>query len=499
MGENVRRRGSERLVSGGIWFLVLMIMSGVFWMAWSIIVSRLYGPSGYGIFNTAQSLFSFVWALIFGGLYQGLIKYGSEYLVNKKRNPSKFFYTSLRHLTGLGVGCFIILLLNTFQIKDPIWRIITLSLAVSLLLTGTKDALAAVLGSYQHNDQLAMLSASRSILTLVFGGLFIALRLPSGLLPLLLVVATAGQLLLSVFFIKTHLSTELSQDQGTIVESEKFDIKSDIKSFGHLFVFSFYVSLGMTAFNIMKNLDIAILTLFFNYADVGVYSIADTASSILFYMTSFSIPVISSISDAYAKGDWDQLSENVRIAVKYSLIIGLPLTLIILIMARPLIIGIYGSAYEGAVAPLQILIVGTFMLMFGNNLSSILIGIGKSRLSGLLMVISAVQYITLLFLLTPTYGFKGAAASLTLTGLTSLLLFPYFIWRNLKVSIFNGTHKVLIACALMTLVLLVSPPSNGLISFLSMVTSVVVFVITLYLMGYLTREDLSMIKRAATG
>jgi O-antigen/teichoic acid export membrane protein len=247
---------------------------------------------------------------------------------------------------------------------------------------------------------------------------------------------------------------------------------------------------------IMKNLDIAILNLFFDYSNIGVYSVADTVSSVLFSMTAFSIPVLSSMSEAWSKKDNVLMEKYAKISVKYPLLLGLPLTLIIFALSEPIVVGIYGVEAQGAVMPLQILIIGTFLLMFGRNLSSILIGIGKAKLSGTLMAIAATQYLVSLFVFVPIFGFNGGAISLTLTGVTSLILIPFFIKRHLKVNAFSGVHKVLFSGAVLATIILLIPKSNILFIIAGLVASLAAYLLILYYTGYVNHEDLEMLKSA---
>jgi O-antigen/teichoic acid export membrane protein len=83
--------GPRRLVSGGAWFLALMILSGVFWLVLGIQISNTYGPTGFGLFNTVYSVFDFLWALIFGGLFEGLIHFGACYFTKKGANLARYF------------------------------------------------------------------------------------------------------------------------------------------------------------------------------------------------------------------------------------------------------------------------------------------------------------------------------------------------------------------------------------------------------------------------
>jgi O-antigen/teichoic acid export membrane protein len=111
----------------------------------------------------------------------------------------------------------------------------------------------------------------------------------------------------------------------------------DFRDYKHILFFGFSVSIGRISFMVMKSLDIPFLTLFYDYSTVGVYSVADTASSVLFSMTAFALPIISSISEAWSRNDCDDLENCVKIAVKFPLILGLPLTIIIFVLAEPII------------------------------------------------------------------------------------------------------------------------------------------------------------------
>jgi len=63
--EETAQSGPVRLVSGGVWTIGFMVLSGFSWMFWGVIVSKTYGPAGIGYFSMAQSVYNFIWA--FGG------------------------------------------------------------------------------------------------------------------------------------------------------------------------------------------------------------------------------------------------------------------------------------------------------------------------------------------------------------------------------------------------------------------------------------------------
>jgi len=497
MEKDLSNVGPGRLVSGGVWFLGLMILSGVFWLLLGIQVSRVYGPYGFGLFSMVYSVFDFLWALIFGGLFEGLIHFGAGYLTKKDANLSRYFSNYVRYLTVMSLIIFIFLTVLSFQTADIVFRIILLSLAFAFLFSGTKDSLASIIGSLHKSKQLSIIQSSAFYAVSIFGMIVVVFNLPINLLPVLIVVAPVCQLLLCVYFLRTYLKDLFLFNVDFFTNKKiKYSLLEDLKQFKHTLIFGFSISVGKISFMIMKSLDIPILNLFFDYANVGVYSVADAVSSVLFSMTAFSLPIISSMSEAWTKKDSVLMEKYVKISVKYPLLLGLPLTIIIFALAEPIVVGIYGTAFQEAVMPLQILIVGTFLLMFGYTLSSVLIGIAKPKLAGILMAGAATQYIISLFILVPLFGLTGAAISLTLTGVTSLVLIPIFIKYHLKTDVFSGLPKLLFSGAILALILFLIPKSDSLILIAGTIVSIVVFIILLYYTGYVNQEDINILKNA---
>jgi O-antigen/teichoic acid export membrane protein len=487
--------GPRRLVSGGAWFLGLMILSGIFWLVLGIQVSRTYGPSGFGLFNMTYSVFDFMWALIFGGLFEGLIHFGTCHLTKNRNNLARFFSDYVRYLTAISLVLFIVLILFAFQISDIFFRTILISLAFAFLFSGTKDAFSSIIGSLHKSKQLSIIQSSGFYAVTAIGITFALFSFPLDLLPTLVVVAPVCQLSLCMYFLRPYLK-DLYLFNLDFFKNKKIkeSLMEDLKEFRHIFFFGLSISVGKISFMVMKSLDIPILNLFFDLSNVGIYSVADTVSSVLFSMTAFSLPIISSMSEAWTQKDGSLMEKYVRISVKYPLLLGFPLMVIIFVLAEPIVVGIYGTAFRGAIMPLQILIVGTFLLMFGRTLSSLLIGIGKAKLSGTLLAIAAVQYLVSLFILVPLFGLDGAAISLTLTGVTSLILIPIFIRRHLKVEVFSGFHKLLFSGAILAIILFIIPKNNFLGVFFGTISSLAVYVLILYYTGYISQDDIKILR-----
>ena len=112
------------------------------------------------------------------------------------------------------------------------------------------------------------------------------------------------------------------------------------------------------------------------------------------------------------------------------------------------------------------------------------------------MASAATQYIFSLFIFVPIFGLDGAAISLTLTGVTALILIPIFIKRHLKIDVFSGLHKILFSGAILAGILFLIPKSNFLILILGTIASIAIYVILLYYTGYVNQEDIDLLKAA---
>ncbi len=493
MADVFDRSGAPRLLAGSLWFLFFMIVGGGVWWLLTVALSRRYGPEGYGIFNTAASLTNFAWIIIFGGVYEGLIKYGSEYLNKNRDKMLTYFASSINYLSVIGAMLCIILVLLSLLMNDLQMRIFTITMAVFLLFSGFKDSIASIVGSLQKTDYLSLIESSRLFFVFLAGVFFISLALPVVYTPFLLLVGLFGQLLLSIYLLRNCLLKSFWFKLKDLLKQ-----KTSFKLFKEVYIFGLFISLGMISFNVMKSLDVLVLKLFFDYESVGIYSVADGYSSLLFYVTSIALPLIPAISEAYAKKNKKLLKEYIDIAIKYSLIIGILLTILVMTAAERFVIDVYGRAFAPAVLPLRILMIGTLMLMLSYNFASVLIGIGQAKLSGKIFLGAAVQYIVSLFVLVPLFGFVGAAAALTLTGLSTMLFVPYYVHKLTKVAMLEDVWKLAVAAAATFLFLYLAPKFSVWVVLADAAVGIVAFAYLLYLTGYVSEKDLKLLRVAST-
>jgi O-antigen/teichoic acid export membrane protein len=121
------------------------------------------------------------------------------------------------------------------------------------------------------------------------------------------------------------------------------------------------------------------------------------------------------------------LARGYEMVTKTMVTLLLPVALLFIIYAEPLIELLYGDQYDGAVTPLRLL--GVMTVLFGLNSMATTISIGRDRPQDFThpAAFVLVQNIAFAFILMPSYEAEGAALSLVIS---SALLFA-LTFRNL--------------------------------------------------------------------
>jgi O-antigen/teichoic acid export membrane protein len=91
--------------------------------------------------------------------------------------------------------------------------------------------------------------------------------------------------------------------------------------------------------------------------------------------------------------------------------------------------GIYGSAFEPAVLPARIILLGLALDGVGGVITGLLYGVGRPGLNSWAMAVGFVGTLALDLLLIPPFEATGAAAASAVAYLASGLALVFFYWR----------------------------------------------------------------------
>ena len=399
--------------SGLITFLT-QVSVFIFGFATSIILARVLGPEDRGIYALII-LIPAVMGLL-GTL--GMDIANIYFSANKKYKLSDIISNSL--VSSIGLGLVIILLFwvasttNAFQeflIANNI-TFLYLWLAVFtvpiVLLSGFFNRI--LLGREQI-VKFNTVAISKSIFQLGLVFVFLIV-LDQGVFGAVLayIVTTVCVALLVTLFIKKLNRINFSINFGLLKESLRYGGK------GYL---------GNVAQFLNYRLDMLLVAYFLNVTAVGHYTIAVGMAERL-WMIPGSIgtvlfPRVSAIADTQA----NQLTSKVS---RHTLFIVFILSIVLIVLAKPLILIFFGISFLPSVEPLMILLPGIVALSFAKVLTSDLAGRGTPEFGTYASIVSLAVNIPLNLYFIPKWGISGAAfASSIAYILATLIIVAAFI------------------------------------------------------------------------
>ena len=166
---------------------------------------------------------------------------------------------------------------------------------------------------------------------------------------------------------------------------------------------------------------------FLSEADVGYYSTAATVCGMWCFVLSAIIDsVYPSIMEAHKKDGqlFEKRNRQLYAAVFY---ISVTVSLMICVLARPIILILYGSEYIQAVAPLRVITWYTAFSYLGVARNAWIVSENKGKYLKYIYVSAAVCNVCLNFILIPIWGPTGAAAASLITQILTTFVIPFLV------------------------------------------------------------------------
>ncbi len=149
--------------------------------------------------------------------------------------------------------------------------------------------------------------------------------------------------------------------------------------------------------------------------DLGNYSVAEKPLVSIDYLA---FPVSAVLFPTFSKiKDLDILKKALKHSVKYSSFLILPLTMVMMILAYPLVIFLFGIDYEGSWIYLSLLAISWLTYGLGGvHVRKLLLSQGKTEFIAKLDILTAIIGVITGFLLIPPYGVIGLIITSSVAG-----------------------------------------------------------------------------------
>lgn len=212
------------------------------------------------------------------------------------------------------------------------------------------------------------------------------------------------------------------------------------------------------ATTIYTHLDVVMLRFYKSNQDVGYYDAAIKVKNLLvIFSTSLGTVLLPRISYHVKQGQMAESRRLIRKSFHFVLLTALPLCVYFTIMAQESVLLLFGQAYQGTIAPMQVLMPAVLFIGLTNVIGiQILVPFGREKLVVYSTCGGALVDIVLNAFLIPIYGATGAAIGTLAAELAVLIMQLFFLRTHPESPSFQlrQAGKVLLALLPATAILL---------------------------------------------
>ncbi|MDY6993320.1 MAG: flippase [Pseudomonadota bacterium] len=440
-----------------------------------ILISHTLGVSSMGQLSLALTYLGFGILLSNWGFGNMLIRQ-----IARDRNSTNK-YLSHFAITRIALVVITLLALNIviqFFNYSPETVLVIQIISINLFATTLVNLFYSILIANESLMELSIVYIVTSILRLLICGIAI---IHNGTIIQVAIIYTTIEfsvLLISTFIIRRHLIN------FKITFNLSFALSQIVKAFPFLWIGALMM--------LDTRAETVIISYFFSEATVGYYS---AVSTVLGGITIFSEAIrntIIPIASRYQLEDECKLTEVIHLLSKYLLIITIPLTIAIFFLSDEIITFFFSASYSSSITMLKITIWSSISYSLTIILSGLLIAKDMEKKVAFSLFVSGALTIILDIILAPMIGVIGIAIIRTATSILQLGLLLWFSYTELKFGIISNKTALftsLSGLAMFSTAYFLTPLSP----WVSIVTSIIVFILMLTALGVLRKEDKSLL------
>ncbi len=496
--------------------------------AMRIILAAIVGDEGIGLYQMAYPIYSSLLAISTAGVPVAISKLVAENIAyHDYREAGRVFRIALLilALTGLGITLLMIAgadFLAFAVVKEPraVWPLWAISPAIFFV-----TIMSAFRGFFQGQQKMNPTALSQLLEQV--GRVVVSLGLAVYLLPAGLEYAAAGAafgavaggilglaLLLLIFWKNRPAFQELERRQSRHTPSATGEI------IRRIFSLAIPITFGSLILPLITLIDLAVVPRQLQAAGftaeraTALYGqLTGMASSIIYFPNVVTIALgmslVPAISEAYALKNHKAIVSRSAMAIKLTLLFSIPATLGLYILAEPITVLLFANAEAGRA--LAFMSWSVIPLCIYVSTTGILQGLGRPIIPVLNMVYGGLVKTVMAWYLTPIQGLDvGGAALASVAGMgVAAVLNLYYVsrytgwrFRPLELILLPGVAVASMSAAVYLLFTmlhaylddLLSPgTANGVATLAAIAAGILVYGLSLLLVGGLTREELSLV------
>jgi O-antigen/teichoic acid export membrane protein len=487
-------------------FLGIVIQSVILAVG-AIILGRMLGSAFYGLYTLSYVPVSFIGLFAGFGIRNATIRYASLHNHHNRQKEVKetivvgLLFTVLVGLL-LAVLCFA--LSNTIAVvlgrADATFLIQLMSLCIF-----SEAVIIAIQGGFIGVERTRCYSAIIIIKATIQASLGPILILtiwpPSSFGPLGAVVG-----LTSASLITCAVAAAISYFLVIRQFGPSFNELELLKTFKTMLRYGIPLYISRVVNGFLKQFLSIIMVLFATDVLIGNYQVSlNFTVLVTFFLTPISTVLFPAFSKLDFKKDKETMRTVFRASVKYTALLILPLTFLIIVLSSPLVSTFYGESYQSAPLFLSLAVIGSLYAGLGQfSITALLNGQGETRKNMILGVLQVAVGLPLALVLVPNFQITGLIIATLISGIPQVVLGSIWIKRLYNVTIdWFATGKIFLLSAVTasityaSLNLTVLP--NWMQLFVGAAVLSVVFIVFAPLLGVIDSRDIQNLRMIFSG
>jgi O-antigen/teichoic acid export membrane protein len=419
---------ADRIVKNSIIIFIFEVLVRFLVVFFNIFAARKLGVVEFGNYSVAINFVVICGVLYDGGLKSLVIRDVARY----RQDAHRYYHNLLTVKIFLGILGYLIIILASISLKytDSLTLLISL-IAIQYFLSSIDDFHMAFFNAFELRKYEAYLKLIQKSFFVAIGftvlsinknlNLFILCVIGSGILTNLI-----GFLLMKKYIIRPRLSSNFEFIRSQLSESWPFALSS--------------VAIGL-----------------YFYVDSIILSKLSTPDSVGYYNSAYRIlegtliipfAIMGSINPVLSRlflESLDKMKRMYHFSLKIMFAIGLPIAICGTILAKKIILFLYGANYEPATASLTILVWAVLVIFMNTVVSSTLNALNRQRTWLLILSIAAVFNVISNIIFIPRYDLLAAS---TITFLTEFFVFLAILLQLKKIigpsKIFTESRRIIL-------------------------------------------------------
>ena len=472
---------------GGFHLLWGLVVSTVISAVGTIIIAKLLGADNYGLYAVALAAPNLISTFRDWGINTAMIKYSAQY--NSENNVAKIksiFVSGLLFELILGLALSVVsFALSGFLAENfkrpaitPLIQIVSFFILSGALITVATSAFTGLEKMHLNSIMLVIQSIAKTalIVALVIFGLG-TLGAVTGFSIAVLIAGLTGVLLTFTMYKSLPKPTD-----------SKIELMATTKT---MLKYGLPISIGGIISGVLLQFYSYILATYVsNNATIGNYNVA---LNFVVLITFFATPVTTMLFPAFSKLDPNKdkaLFQNIfRFSVRYASFVVVPVTAMVITLAKPAIDTIFGNSYAEAPLFLALLSISYLYTALGNlSAGNLIIGQGFTNFNLKMTILTVIVGFPTSFILISTFGVIGLIVTTLTVGLPSLFLSLRFIKSHFGVSMdWISSGKILLSSAVASIATYAALSQLAFSNLINLLIGAIVFIIVLILVAIITR------------